>query len=216
MDCVAHRGFLDIAPENTRLAVTTAIEHGADGLEVDVRRCGSGELVLSHDETVDRVTDQSGSVASFSVDELAGLSVLGSGEGIPTLASVCELVSSAVRLNIELKEEGTAKDAVEIARMYDCELLLSSFSRATLTEVREVPTAYIFREEPELRLREAAELGCVAVHPHWHLCTETFVADARSFGFEINAWTVNNHNLVADLASLGIDGIITDDPRFCA
>lgn len=216
MNCLAHRGFLSIAPENTLTAVETAIEHGADGLELDVRRCGSGELVVIHDEDVDRVTDESGPVSSFSVDELANLSVVGSGEGIPTLASVCERVPPSIHLNIELKERGTATETVEIARNHECDLLLSSFSAAALSEVRDVPTAYLFHDEPTLHLREANDLGCVAVHPHWHLCTESFIADAKEFGFDINVWTVNNHNLVVDLHSLGVDGMITDDPRFCA
>ena len=215
MNCLAHRGFLSIAPENTLTAVETAIEHGADGLELDVRRCGSGELVVIHDEDVDRVTDASGPVSSFSADELADLSVLGSDDGVPTLESVCELVPSSVQLNIELKERETATETVEIARKHACDLLLSSFSAAALSEVRTVPSAYLFHDEPGLHLREANDLDCVAVHPHWHLCTESFITDAKEFGFDINVWTVNNHNLVVDLHNLGVDGMITDDPAFC-
>lgn len=214
MNCIAHRGFAGVNPENTLAAVTAAVDAGTDGIELDVRRCADG-LVVIHDETVDRVTDATGPVESFTVDELAALSVCGSGEGVPTLDAVCRAVPRSVRLNLELKERGIARETVETAREHDCDLLLSSFSAAALSEVDDVPRAYLFYEDPDLLLKEARDLGCSGVHPHWHLCTETFVSDARSFGFEVNAWTVNYDELVADLAEVGVDGYITDDPVYC-
>jgi len=213
MECVAHRGFMRVNPENTLAAVEAAVAAGADGVELDVRRCGSGELVVVHDATVDRVTGARGRVESFTAAELEALSVLGSGEGIPTLAAVCRTVPPDVRLNLELKERGTAADAVEIARAHDCDLLLSSASAATLAEESGVDRAYIFSDAPELMLDEAADLGCTAVHPHWHLCTDSFLTAAREHGFEVNAWTVPNHAVAAAVEA--VDGLIADAPRYC-
>jgi len=90
MRCIAHRGFAGEYAENTVGAVASAADI-ADWVEVDVRRCGTGELVVVHDETVDRVTDSTGEVAELSQAELAQLNVLRKRWGIPTLAEVLEV-----------------------------------------------------------------------------------------------------------------------------
>jgi glycerophosphoryl diester phosphodiesterase len=215
MECLAHRGFGGVNPENTLAAVEAAIAAGADGIELDVRRCGSGEPVVVHDETVDRVTSASGPVAEFSASELAALSVLGSGEGVPTVEAVCRATPPSVRLNLELKERGLAAEVVELARQHDCDLLVSSRSAAALAEIEGVPRGYIFHDAPDLLLKEAGDLGCTAVHPHWHLCTDSFLATARERGFAVNAWTVTSRAVAADLVVAGVDGLIADAPTYC-
>jgi len=95
MRLIAHRGFADRYPENTLRAVREASRF-ADEVEVDVRRCDSGELVVVHDCTVDRVTDEEGAVAHHSLAELRALDVLGTGEGVPTLAEVLSAVPPTV------------------------------------------------------------------------------------------------------------------------
>jgi len=132
---IAHRGYAGENPENTALAARRAAG-AADAVEVDLRRCGSGEIVCCHDETVDRVTDASGPVSSFSADELASLSVLGSGEGVPTLGAVLDAVPGGVALNAELKEDGIAGDALSTLRETPREVIVSSFSDAVLREAR--------------------------------------------------------------------------------
>ena len=111
MRLIAHRGFAGVNPENTLTAVGEAATV-ADAVEVDIRRCATGELVVVHDETVDRVTDGEGPVADHSLAELRGLDVLGTGEGVPTLEAVLEAVPDGVGANVELKEPGTAADAL--------------------------------------------------------------------------------------------------------
>lgn len=215
MDCIAHRGFGEVNPENTLAAVEAAAAAGADGVELDVRRCGSGDPVVVHDERVDRVTSTSGRVADFSAAELAELSVLDSGEGIPTVEAVCRATPASVRLNLDIKERGLAAETVAIAHEQGCEPLVSSQSAAALAEVGDAPRAYIFHDAPDLLLDEASDLGCTAVHPHWHLCTESFLAAARERGLGVNAWTVSSRAVAADLAAVGVDGVITDTPRYC-
>ena len=136
MRCIAHRGFAETYPENTVAAVRAATEQ-ADAVEVDVRRCGSGELVLTHDETVDRVTDATGRVEAFTSGELASLDVLGSGEGIPTLSAALGAVEPGVQLNVELKEPGLAAEALAAADDASVEVLVSSFSPSVLREARD-------------------------------------------------------------------------------
>ena len=108
---IAHRGFAAENPENTVAAVEAATAT-TDRLELDVRRCGTGELVAFHDATLGRVTDASGRVSETPYERLAGLSVEGSGEPVPTLAAALDAVPADAWLILELKERGVAADAV--------------------------------------------------------------------------------------------------------
>ena len=215
MDCIAHRGFGAVNPENTLAAVEAAVAAGADAIELDIRRCGSGDLVVVHDETVDRVTGASGAVSELSAATLRELSVLGSGEGVPRLGAVCRATPPDVRLHLELKERGIGAETVETARQYGHKPVISSQSAAALTEVEDVPRGYVFYDEQKTRLREAVDLGCTAVHPHWRLCTDPFVAAAHGHTLAVRAWTVTEQAVTASLASAGVDGIIADAPAYC-
>jgi len=218
MRCFAHRGFAGVNPENTLPAVEAAAAAGADCIEVDVRRCGSGELVVVHDGTLERLTGSSGSVAETPLDSLQSLSVLDSDAGIPTLEAVFDAVPESVGLNLELKEDGLVDDVLEITDAVDAEVLVSSFDRAPLIAVRErsaLPTALLFANGQEAALDGARRLDCTAVHPFRGLCDAGFVDTAHGAGFEVNAWTVQSESTADRLAALGVDGLIADEPRFC-
>ncbi|MDA9679802.1 glycerophosphodiester phosphodiesterase family protein, partial [Flavobacteriaceae bacterium] len=94
--------------ENTLPSVAKAIELGVDGIEIDVFLCESGELVVFHDKTLDKLTDSQGYIEDLSLDTIKKINVLG-GYKIPTLEQVLELIDGKVFLNIELKGNGTAE-----------------------------------------------------------------------------------------------------------
>lgn len=217
MRCIAHRGFAELAPENTLPAVRAAYER-VDAVEIDVRRCGSGELVVVHDETVDRVTDATGPVAAFTAAELADLDVLDSGAGIPTLDAVLAAVPDDGLLNIELKEDGLAPDAVRATTGAGVDVLFSSFDAHRLRAVREAgpaPVGLLVAEDVLDHCSTASDLGCEAIHPHWTLCDQAVVDRAHDAGMAVNAWTVPTRQAGTDLATLGVDGIIVDTPELC-
>ena len=215
MRLVAHRGFAGVAPENTLLAVERAARV-ADGVEVDVRRCGSGELVVVHDETVDRVTGGTGRVADLDLGTLQSLSVGGSGEPIPTLAAVVAAVPPDVELLVELKEPGLAAETLALCATADVTVLVQSFDEAALAEAREaapsVPRSLLFAEEPEAGLAAARELDCAAVGVHHERCTASFVRAAHDAGLSVYAWTVTDRESAARLAAAGVDAVISDVP----
>ena len=239
VECIAHRGFAAVEPENTVGAVRRAASAGADAVEVDVRRCGSGEVVVCHDPTVDRVTDGSGAVAHLDCAALAALDVLGSGEGIPTLERVVAALPDGVGLNVELKERGIAADVVaDLAGLEDW--WLSSFDPGALAAARRagvnagsstgptsrsasasasdpdaVPTALLVDADVEDPIARAVDLGCSAVHPHVDRCTPGFVAAAHEAGLAINAWTVRSERTARRVADAGVDGLIADAPAWC-
>lgn len=216
MDCIAHRGFAGVNPENTIGAIEAAVAADADGIEIDVRRCREDTLVVIHDEDVDRVTDSEGLVSAYTAGELADLSVLDSEYGIPTLAAVCAVVPPDIPLILDLKECDIAVEAASIARRHDCSVVLSSFSPTDLAAVDDVPTAFITDEAPDRALAVIQRYEFDVVHPHWHLCTATFIEALHALSVQVNVWTVTMPALRETLAPLGIDGIIVDDPSVCA
>lgn len=215
--CIAHRGFAETYPENTVAAVNATADH-TDEVEIDVRRCGSGDPVVVHDETVDRVTGHEGPVAEFDADELASMNVLESGEGIPRLRTVLEAAPDGLRFNLELKQDGLAADVLDIANEQGVSVTLSSFSHDALREAREVgqaPTALLTESGDERAVELALDLECAAIHPHWHDCVDEFVTHAHDEGLTVNAWTVPSRHDAEALEYVAVDGIIVDRPDVC-
>ncbi|MEF8778497.1 MAG: glycerophosphodiester phosphodiesterase [Natronomonas sp.] len=215
MRLIAHRGFASVAPENTLRAVDSAASI-ADWIEVDVRRCGSGELVVIHDATVDRVTDQSGTVSEYTSSELRSMCVLGTDEGIPTLAAVLRTIPEHVGVNVELKEAGIAVDALDLITSLHPRAVVSSFSRDILSACTAVdPTtslAYITEKSGTEGVETATELGCAYLHLSTAACTVPAISKAHRAGIQVNAWTVDTAERAASLGALGIDGLIADRP----
>ena len=107
MFCIGHRGARGHAPENTLASVRKAIELGADWIEVDVYGV-DGELVVFHDDRLERTTNGEGLLMGQSFDYLRSLDA-GDGELIPTLAEVFDVAADRVGINVELKGPGTAE-----------------------------------------------------------------------------------------------------------
>jgi glycerophosphoryl diester phosphodiesterase len=200
-------------PENTVAALEGSAPH-VDAVEVDVRRCGSGELVVFHDERLDRVTGASGRVGETSLERIRGLEVHGSGEGVPTLAEAASAVPDRVGLNVELKERGTAADAREATAGHGGEVFVSSFDPQALREARAAgfgSLAFLFVEASGEALSTAAALDCEYVHPHLDAGSDPeFVARAAREGFAVNAWTVRTRTEADRLREAGVDGAICD------
>jgi|AntDeeMetagen681_2_1112603.scaffolds.fasta_scaffold13326_2 glycerophosphoryl diester phosphodiesterase len=215
MQVIGHRGCADVYPENTVRAVTRAANF-LDAVEVDVRRCGSGELVVFHDETVDRLTDASGRLADVAWAELQELDVLGSGEPIPRLETVLAAVPDGVELQVELKETDLAADVREAVRAADCEVSVSSFDEAAIRKIVDlgwdVSTGLLFESDPVEKLQTAVELGCDAVHPYYDVCLETDVVEAaHEAGLAVVAWkAARRRTEIHVLRSLGVDGVTAD------
>ncbi|WP_276254335.1 glycerophosphodiester phosphodiesterase [Halomontanus rarus] len=213
----AHRGFASEVSENTVEGVRFAASR-ADAVEIDVRRCGSGELVCVHDEALERLTGVDRRVDETDWETLRDLEVAADGATIPRFEELLAVVPDDVLLNVELKERGLAADLLEALEDHDGEVVLSSFDRETLAEVRSrdrtIPLAYVFRTaSPSARaaLETAAELGCVAVHPRTDLCFRTAVVPrAHRRGLAVNAWTVDSRFEAALVALTGVDGVFAD------
>lgn len=220
MRAIAHRGCMAQYPENT-LAAFRRSANAVDMIEADVQRCGSGELVVFHDETLDRVTDATGSVASTPLTELRAASVLGTDERIPLLPELFEAVPPTVGINIELKGTDGVGEVVAVAARYDHEVIVSSFWREALAAARDagaVSTAYLCDAgaiadfDIAATLDVADDLGCAYVHPTVRLCVGTDIVErAHDRGLGVNAWTAESVAAVTELRDRGVDGVVIND-----
>jgi glycerophosphoryl diester phosphodiesterase len=204
---LAHRGASRAAAENTPEAFQLALRLGADGVELDARRAGRGELVVYHDP------------------ELAGTPVRRILEPpLPGLATALD-ASAGGLVNVELKTDGDAAGGVAAAfcallhrRGGRDRVLASSFDPLALRTVRalrpNIPTALVIGADSDVgaALREAAIARHRALHPKSELVDRMLVEHARKLGIALHVWTVNDADEVARLARLGVDGVITDVP----
>lgn len=217
-----HRGAKGYVSENTLASFQKALDLNAYGIELDVHVCASGELVVFHDFTLDRITNGSGEIHNFSLEELKKLKVDGVFE-IPTLEEVLNLINRKCKVNVELKGHDTAKPALQIIEKYIQDnnwkmenFIVSSFQRDELYKVSQlnsnVPLAVLTQASVEQAMEWADEFSAKYIHPHFSLLTEDNCKMATEKGFKINTWTVNDIADIERIKKYKINGIISDFP----
>jgi glycerophosphoryl diester phosphodiesterase len=204
--------------ENTIAAFGRALRHGAGGLEFDIRRCGDGQLVVIHDDTIDRTTTGKGAVASLTYDELRRFDA-GFGEPIPLLSDVLDKFGGSCLLNIELKEPGLAGDLRELIQARELEdgVIVSCFEWNELAPFPPAVPVGLLTAQPAGEIVNAARrLRASAIHPRSDCVTPELIATAHESGLKIYVWTVNDLSQLKLLRQLGVDGIFTDLPELCS
>ncbi len=215
---IGHRGAAGHAPENTLRSFEKAVLLGCDMIELDVHLCGSGELVVIHDETVDRTTDGVGLVSGLSLNELKLLNA-GEGEEIPTLDEVLSLLRGMIKLNIELKGLGTAKpvyDLVQGLGWDNNDLTLSSFNWDMLMKYRVLDSnaklgVLTFKNHGEA-MGFAEKIDAYSINPYHLLLKKKYVDEAHNKGFKVYPWTPNKEWEIKQAINKGVDGVISDYP----
>jgi len=232
---IAHRGASADAVENTIAAFRLAREQGADGVELDVMRCATGEVVVFHDDDLGRLGGYPGDVRALSFAELRAVELHGGtvgGERIPTLDEVLEELGTML-VNVELKsaptwwaralDDGLASAVAAILRRHHArdQALVSSFDPLLLARFRlrapDIATGLLFAHDQARPWREAWTaplLRPTAVHPEAVLVDARAVAAWHARGLSVNVWTVDDASELRLLATLGVDGLITNRPKF--
>jgi glycerophosphoryl diester phosphodiesterase len=228
----AHRGASACRPENTLEAFATAIEQGADGIEIDVHLSKDGEIVVAHDARLERVSNGTGYINDHTLEELKSLDfgkLLPNGPvcRIPTLSEVFSLVKpSGLFVNVELKTtERQYPDLpaklLALAGEYAMgeRVIYSSFNHYSLKEIK--------TRDPKARIGLLYELAMVdpwvyanyvgadAIHPHYFVIAalpET-VERCHEHGVDVNVWTVDDPDAVKLMLKCAADGIITNKPE---
>lgn len=214
MQLIAHRGCADQYPENTIYAAEQVAPH-VDAIEVDVRRCASGELVVFHDARLERLTGQTGKVAETPWSKLRTLRIQETAHGIPRLPELLRAVPPAVGLDLELKESGLVEDVLELVEPTDREFALTANRAAVAGTIMDQPSGpnggFIFWEYPGRGLEAARRLGCELIVPEASLCLETdLIEAAHARGFDVWVWTVDERETAKRLQRAGADGLIVD------
>jgi len=229
---VAHRGASKVTPENTIAAFERARALGADGIEFDVMKCASGEVVVIHDPDVDRTTDGHGPVASKTLDELKDLDASGEFHDrvgrveIPTLDQALEYLGTDVLIDIEIKSGTVRTDGIEQLVVHALHrhalhdnVMVASFNPAALKRVRrlapELPRALIFSGRQRIHLRRqwfARQVKPAFVQPHIDMVTPKSIARWRARGYRICPWTVNDRAQIVRMVQSGVNAVVSDDP----
>jgi glycerophosphoryl diester phosphodiesterase len=228
---LGHRGASSDAPENTLAAFRLAMDQGADGVELDARLCRSGEVVVFHDERLERLTGAAGRVADTSWADLGRLEVRAAPAGdpparIPLLADVLEALPRTAFVNVELKCEdwaGTrvadAAGALLEAGGHGTHVVVSSFDprcllRLALTHPRLRRGLLLDPDRPQRvqRLVTLPLVGRDAVHPEASQLTEVDVRRWHASGREVAVWTVDDPQVARRLRTWGVDTCITNRP----
>ncbi len=219
---IGHRGACGYEPENTIQSFNKALDLGVDMIEFDAHVCKSGEVVIIHDDTVDRTTGGHGHVADMTFEQLSRLDA-GRGERIPTLEQALEAIVGRAAVNVELKGEGTAKAVADVIRRYVAErhwkyeqFLVSSFDHYKVQEFKqllpEVPAGALLAGVPIGMAEFATKAGAQAVCQWVEFVNEAFVDDVHQRGMKLYVWTVNDREDIGRMKSLGVDGIFSDFP----
>lgn len=227
----AHRGASSEAPENSLAAFARAIEIGADGIELDVQRTADGILVVTHDETIDRLTGQPGSIAQMTFSQLRQLNFAAPwpqwpAVTLPTLDEVLDLCrSTSLRINIELKNSevpyrGMEKQVVDRVRAFGLQdqVIYSSFNPISLWRLHQIApaaaTGFLYSEVRTRPWLPAFLAKVTALHPSMdNLRVPELVQGAHRRGLAVHVWTVDGPSQWEQCRQLAVDAIITNQPR---
>jgi glycerophosphoryl diester phosphodiesterase len=228
---IAHRGCSGRAPENTVAAFGLAIEMKVDLVELDVQFSNDKEIMVIHDETVQRTTNGRGEVAEMTREEIQQLDA-GSwfsprfkGRKVPTLAEVFQLVKpSRSDLLIEIKEGGSLphnfeKTIVGVVQRYEMQnrVIVQSFSRAALGKTKQADPSLgiglLIDYRSNNLVTEARAVGAETLVVKSNLIKGEIIEEAHRKGLRVFVWTVNRRAEIKKMLTLGVDGIITDYPE---
>lgn len=213
---IGHRGAKGYVAENTLASFQKAIDLGCAGIELDVHLSIEGEVVVIHDESVDRTTSGNGLVSCYTTFELGLL-------GIPMLDEVLDEIERKCFVNIEIKVANAVDPVLKLIEYYisKCgykytDFIISSFDWNALQQVRffndEIQIGVLTSTDLDLAFAFAKFIKAKTINPYFHLLNEENVAKIQEKGFEIHTWTVNEIEDIEKMKSLKVDGIISDFP----
>ena len=226
----AHRGASGYAPENTLEAFALAGEQGAQGIELDVQLTKDGEVVVIHDETIDRVSTGKGAVRDYTLEELRRFSFHNhkkeyEGVQIPTLREVLEQVKpGGMEVNIELKTgiywyPGLEEKTVELVKAAGMEnrVIYSSFNHYSVQKILELDaeaeTAYLYSDVLLNVENYAKNTGVCGLHPAvYHLKMADLLESYRRSGLKVRVWTVNDEADMRQFIEKDLEAVITNYP----
>lgn len=219
---IGHRGAKGYEIENTVISFQKALDMHVDGIELDVHLSADNEIMVFHDDTLDRLTNGKGLISSFTLLELKRF-LINAQETIPTLREILNLIDKKCYVNIEVKSYEVTDPAVTLIEeyvknknwKYD-DFLVSSFDWNALQQVRflndEIHIGVLTENNLDLALAFAKFVKAKSIHPHFLLLTKENTAQIQAKGLQVFPWTVNEIEDIETIKSYNVNGIITDFP----
>jgi glycerophosphoryl diester phosphodiesterase len=232
---IAHRGASGYEPENTLRSFRKAIQLKCDAIELDVHLTKDDQLVVIHDETVNRTTNGKGKISNFTLKELKKLDA-GKGEKIPTLQEVIKVCRNKCKLIVEIKELNSAKKVAEIVvkERFVKETIMSSNHKESLLEAKKngINAALIYWSTKtnwgqvlfdisrllmlpitkRLILRRVKTANVNEVNLTSPLATKGMIDFLHKNNLKVNVWVANSKNKIERLKLLAVDGIYSNFP----
>ena len=213
---IGHRGAKGYAAENTLASFEKAINLNVDGIELDVHVSLDGEVMVIHDETIDRTTTSTGLVKNLSSTTLKSY-------GIPTLMEVLNLINNKLLVNIELKSNNSVEKVIDIINFYVSEkkwnsenFIISSFNWELLLKVKtlnkNIKIGVLTEEKLQSAIAFAKENNAFSINPYFKLLNIENVQIMQKEGFQVHTWTVNSFEDITFVKKMKVDAIISDFP----
>ena len=213
---IGHRGAKGYVAENTLASFQKAIDLRVDGIELDVHVSRDGEIMVIHDETIDRTTSGNGFVKNLSLNELQFY-------GIPTLREVLDLINNNLLVNIELKSDHSVEKVIEIINFYCSEknwninnFIISSFNWEFLETAKSlnkyIKIGVLTENNIESAIDFAVANQAFSINPYFKLLNSENVELIHKEKIQIHTWTVNSLEDLTFVKKLKVDAIISDFP----
>ena len=217
---IGHRGVCGYEPENTLLSFKKALDLNVDMIELDVCLSKDKEVIVIHDQKVDRTTDGKGFVFNKTLKELKKLDA-GKGQRIPTLKEALDLINRRAKINVELKGKETPKFVFEIMNFYINnkkwdynDFLISSFDYKLLKEFSELTDRFklgIVVDKIPKNIFEI-KLNLYSINLKFEIITKKLIDEIHKHGLKVFVWTINDKKDINFVKSLKVDGIFSDYP----
>lgn len=222
----AHRGASHYAPENTMMSFYLGMQMGANGIETDVHRSKDGVVMLFHDDTLTRVTGQSGAISDYTLAELKQFQV-NKGELFDKIPSFEDFLQHFafrdITFAIELKQSDVVKETADLIYQYGIEnkTVVTSFKYEEILKMRRyapgLETGYLTSEVTEELLADMKAQRITELCPKADLLTAEKVAYWHSLGFRVRAWGVTDEDIMKQAYDCGVDGMTVNFPdKLCA
>ncbi|MGC9037158.1 MAG: glycerophosphodiester phosphodiesterase [Candidatus Micrarchaeia archaeon] len=220
---IGHRGAGKEAPENTLRSFEEAIKAGVNAIELDIRQTKDKKLVVFHDEKLERLAGQPGTVGDYTLKQLLGFNILGSKEHVPTLEEALDFIDAKVeRILLEIKEPGSEEAVLKEVKKRKLEdrAIIVSFHEDALENVRKldskIQTGLIYatyKGKYRNPIEAALALKASYVLPLYRFTHTKNVEDAHRNGLKVIVWTINTREEAEEYAKKGVDGIASDYPE---
>ena len=219
---IGHRGAMGHETQNTVPSIKKALEMGVDRIEIDVFVIQSGEVMVFHDDLLDSLTNATGAIENYTLNELQKVIVKG-GHHIPTLEEIITTINRKVPLNIELKGKNTALSTQKIVAAFcakgwkKSDFIISSFLWDELEKYRKLDESIaidiLTEENPLDALPIAHQLKAQSINPWFKTLTPENIKRIHQEGFKINTYTVNEPADIQKITAWGVDGIFCNFPE---